>query len=101
MALPGADGLFCLQDDDLACVATLHAAGPAAASGPEEFAQRFCLEDLALRSARRLSSVGDGPLEVLRRHGRRIDGIAVLPADDLAGQALRSYEELLDRGQVA
>jgi glycogen(starch) synthase len=100
VALPGSDGLFCLQDDDLTCVATLHAAGPAAASGPAEFAQRFCLEDLALRSARRLYSVGDGPLEVLRRHGRRIDGTAVLPVDDLAGQALRYYEELLDRGKV-
>jgi GT2 family glycosyltransferase len=98
VALPGADGLFCLQDDDLTCVAALHAAGPAAAPGPSEFAQRFCLEELALRSARRIYSVGDEPLEVLRRHGRRIDETAVLLADDSARQALRCYEELLGCG---
>jgi glycosyltransferase involved in cell wall biosynthesis len=99
-ALPGADGLFCLQDDDLTCVATLHAAPPDVAPGPAELAQRFCLEGLALRSARRLLSVGDGPLAVLRRHGRRGDAAAVLPEDDLEGQALRAYEELLGRGLI-
>src|SRR5262249_11999518 len=34
VALPGTDGLFCLQDNDLTCVATLHATGPDAPPRP-------------------------------------------------------------------
>jgi glycosyltransferase involved in cell wall biosynthesis len=95
VALPRWDGLFCLQDDGLTCVLTLHGSEGGDATSAE-FAQGFCLEEVALRSAPRIHSVGDGPLAALRRHGCRA-GAVVLPAHDVARQALRAYEEILDR----
>ncbi len=103
VAAPRWDGLVCLEDDDLSCILTLHPQMPA--SEPQtsvEFSQRFCLESLALRSARRMHSIGSEPLAALRRHGLHPGpAVMVLPADDLARHALHAYEEFLDRRSVA
>ncbi|HYT91355.1 MAG TPA: hypothetical protein VEL76_21765, partial [Gemmataceae bacterium] len=59
-------------------------------------------ESLALRSARRMHSIGSEPLAALRRHGLHPGpAVMVLPADDLARHALHAYEEFLDRRSVA